>query len=302
MMTTEPLRLDQFLTQSQGISRTAAQTLISAGLVTVNQRPGRAGQKVRQSDEVVVSAAAPADPIALEGPKVDLAVVFEDDYLAVIDKPSGMVVHPAAGHRDGTLADGLRQRGSTWSYAGGAERPGIVHRLDRDVSGLLVVAKTEVAHRALAEQLAQRTMVRIYWALVWGGFDETTATITAPIGRDSRDRKRMAVSSGGKPSITDVTVLERGPSATTLDVRLRTGRTHQIRVHLAYIDHPIVGDPVYGRKSDPHRGRPALHARQLSFIHPGDGERHTFNSPPPADLRELAQIVNQVEVEVENSG
>jgi 23S rRNA pseudouridine1911/1915/1917 synthase len=286
-------RLDLVLSQTREISRTAAQALISGGLVTVNGKPARAGQRITERDKVDVSAAVAVEHVTPAGPEVVIDVVYEDELLAVVDKPSGLVVHPAAGHPNGTLADGLMQRGSTWSYAGGEERAGIVHRLDRDVSGLLVVAKTEAAHRALAAQLSNKTMGRTYWALVWDHFTEQTATIDAPIGRDHRDRKKMAVNAGGRPALTDVQVLEHVGPATLLDVHLRTGRTHQIRVHLAYVKHPIVGDPVYGRAGDPWKGRPALHARELTFIHPGDGKARTFSSPLPSDLRELEAMVRE---------
>jgi 23S rRNA pseudouridine1911/1915/1917 synthase len=212
-------------------------------------------------------------------------IVFEDEWLAVVDKPAGLVVHPAPGHASGTLVDALKARGTTWSLLGGAERAGIVHRLDRDTSGLLVAAKTEAAHRSLAEQLRDRTLGRTYWALVVGGFREDSGTIDAPIGRDRRDRKRMAVVGGGRAAITDFRVVERLGATSLLDVTLRSGRTHQIRVHMAYIRHPIVGDPVYGRGGPPRR--PALHAMQLSFRHPHSGDVCTFSSPLPPELRQL---------------
>ena len=199
-----------------------------------------------------------------------------------------MVVHPAPGHPSGTLADALKERGTTWSLLGGSERAGIVHRLDRDTSGLLVVAKTEAAHRNLAKQLSDRSLGRTYWALVHGGFREDTGTIDAPIARHPRDRRRMAIVEGGREAITDFRVVERLGGATVLEVSLRTGRTHQIRVHLASIGHPIIGDAVYGRP-DPALGRPALHAMRLRLRHPGDGTRAspsnrrspTSSSPPP---------------------
>ncbi len=284
-------RLDVWLVAQRGISRSAAQTLVEAGLVRVNGRPGRAGQRVHAGDVVEVAEAAAANAggaaaaeSVASGPPVELHVVYEDEWLAVIDKPAGLVVHPAPGHPHGTVADALRQRGDAWSVAGGAQRAGIVHRLDRYTSGLMVVAKTEAAHRVLAAQLADRTLGRVYWALVWGGVAEETGRVDAPIGRDPRDRKRMAVVDRGRAAVTDFRVVERCGQATALDVSLRTGRTHQIRVHLAYIGRPIVGDPVYGRRHDPYAGRPALHARLLHFVHPADGAVREFAAPLPADL------------------
>ena len=280
-------RLDVWLAEHRNVTRHAARTLIDAGLVTVDGRPGRPGQRVRDTATVVVEPGDIADPDtpspARAQPQVDLTVVYEDDALAVIDKPSGLVVHPAPGHPSGTLADGLKQRGTTWSLLGGAERAGIVHRLDRDTSGLLVVAKTEAAHRSLARQLSDRTLGRTYWALVHGGFREDSGTIDAPIGRHPRDRRRMAIIEGGREAVTDFRVVERLNCATVLELSLRTGRTHQIRVHLASIGHPIIGDTVYGRP-DPILGRPALHAMRLRLVHPGDGTERTFDSALPPEL------------------
>jgi 23S rRNA pseudouridine1911/1915/1917 synthase len=282
-----PPRLDVWLAEHRNVTRHAARTLIDDGLVTVDGRPGRPGQRVRDNATVVVEPGDVADPESAAPlraqPHVDLAVVYEDDALAVIDKPSGLVVHPAPGHPSGTLADGLKQRGTTWSLLGGTERAGIVHRLDRDTSGLLVVAKTEAAHRSLARQLSDRTLGRTYWALVHGGFREESGTIDAPIGRHPRDRRRMAIIEGGREAVTDFRVLERLNGASVLELSLRTGRTHQIRVHLASIGHPIVGDTVYGRP-DPTLGRPALHAMRLRLVHPGDGTERTFDSALPPEL------------------
>ena len=282
-------RLDIWLANSRQITRHAARTLIDAGLVTVDGRPGRPGQRVRDTAEVVVTPPPVQDPApataARSGaaPAIELSVVDEDDWLAVVDKPSGMVVHPAPGHPAGTLADALKERGTTWSLLGGSERAGIVHRLDRDTSGLLVVAKTEAAHRNLAKQLSDRSLGRTYWALVHGGFREDTGTIDAPIARHPRDRRRMAIVEGGREAITDFRVVERLSGATVLEVSLRTGRTHQIRVHLASIGHPIVGDAVYGRP-DSALGRPALHAMRLRLRHPADGSERSYESPVPEEL------------------
>jgi 23S rRNA pseudouridine1911/1915/1917 synthase len=290
-------RLDMWLADTRRITRHAARTLIDAGLVTVDGRPGRPGQRVREAAVVVVSA-ADVDGIDDPGPlrdaqPVDLRVIYEDDSIAVIDKPSGMVVHPAPGHPAGTLADGLKQRGTTWSLLGGAERAGIVHRLDRDTSGLLVVAKTEAAHRSLARQLSDRSLGRTYWALVHGGFREDTGTIDAPIARHPRDRRRMAIVEGGREAVTDFEVVERLGGATVLELSLRTGRTHQIRVHLASIGHPIVGDAVYGRP-DVELGRPALHAMRLRLVHPEDGTERSFESPVPAELTDAVDRLRSV--------
>jgi 23S rRNA pseudouridine1911/1915/1917 synthase len=280
-------RLDVWLAEHRNVTRHAARTLIDAGLVTVDGRTGRPGQRVRDNATVVVEPGEASDPESSAPlraqPQVDLTVVYEDDALAVIDKPSGLVVHPAPGHPSGTLADGLKQRGTTWSLLGGAERAGIVHRLDRDTSGLLVVAKTEAAHRSLARQLSDRTLGRTYWALVHGGFREESGTIDAPIGRHPRDRRRMAIIEGGREAVTDFRVIERLNGATVLELSLRTGRTHQIRVHLASIGHPIIGDTVYGRP-DADLGRPALHAMRLRLVHPVDGTERTFDSPLPPEL------------------
>lgn len=279
------LRLDVRVMQQEQVSRSAAQSLIAGGHVRVNDRPAKSGQRVRAEDEVVVvippRAVAPAEAA---GPHVPLVVVYEDDALAVIDKPAGLVVHPAPGHPAGTLADGLRQRGTTWSQLGGGERPGIVHRLDRDTSGLLVVAKTEAAHRSLSLQLQRRTLGRVYWALVHGTFREATGRIEAPIGRDPGHRQRMAVVDAGRLAITEFAVVDRMRRFTRLEVRLLTGRTHQIRVHLASISHPIAGDAVYGRRGDTLCARPTLHAQRLSFLHPDDDRRCEFESPLPDDL------------------
>ena len=329
---TDAPRLDVWLAQARSITRHAAHTLIEAGLVSVNGRRGRPGQRVHQRDVVEVVEAAggtdvagyavgtplgsrrstlgsPSAPssvrLASETPPQHLSppppqrpsspshpqdaetpplnVVYEDDWLAVVDKPAGMVVHPAPGHPSGTLADALKARGSAWSLVGGEERAGIVHRLDRDTSGLLVVAKTEAAHRALASQLRDHTLGRTYWAIVRGGFSESSGTIDAPIGRDPRNRKRMAVVDRGRPAITDFSVVERLGDASLLEIRLRTGRTHQVRVHMAYIGHPVLGDPVYGRGST-ELLRPALHATQLRFVHPEDGVERRFDSAPPPEL------------------
>ena len=289
-------RLDMWLAEERGITRHAAQTLIDAGLVTMNGRLAKASHRVRPDDVIGVAdvLAGPPRPVSSPAaPARPITIVYEDEWLAVVDKQAGLVVHPAPGHPADTLVDALKTRGTTWSRLGGEERAGIVHRLDRDTSGLLVVAKTEAAHRSLAEQLRDRTLGRAYFAVVHGGFREETGTIDAPIGRDRRDRKRMAVVDDGRAAVTDFTVSERFGDMSALAVRLRSGRTHQIRVHMAYIRHPLAGDPVYGRGGAP--GRPALHAQRLTFRHPADGEPRTFESPLPEDLRALLDDLREGE-------
>jgi 23S rRNA pseudouridine1911/1915/1917 synthase len=285
-------RLDLWMVRERGISRTAARALIDAGRVRVDGRPGRPSQRIEPGTSVEVADAPAAGAVpaaaAAEGEE-ELRIVHEDEWLAVIDKPAGLVVHPAPGHPTGTLADALRRRGDTWSTAAGEDRPGIVHRLDRFTSGLLVVAKTEAAHRALSAQLAGRTLGRNYWTMVWGSLAESSGEIVAPIARDRRQRQRMAVVDGGRAAQSNFQVVERLAAATVLDVSLRSGRTHQIRVHLAWVGRPVVGDPIYGRRDDRHAGRPALHARQLRLVHPADGAERIYEAPLPADLVDLLQ-------------
>jgi 23S rRNA pseudouridine1911/1915/1917 synthase len=291
------LRLDLWLVRERGCSRTAARALVDAGLVRVDGRRGRPGQRVDRGAVVeVLDAPAPAAAPREVAEAPELRIVHEDGWLAVVDKPAGLVVHPAPGHPEGTLADALRRRGDTWSTAGGEDRPGIVHRLDRFTSGLIVVAKTEAAHRALAAQLASRTLGRTYWTMAWGSIAESTGEIDAPIGRDPRHRQRMAVVDGGRAAQSDFRVVERLAQATVLDVSLRSGRTHQIRVHLAWVGRPVVGDPLYGRRDDPHRGRPALHARRLRLVHPADGAERVFESPLPDDLLALLERARRGEL------
>ena len=225
-------------------------------------------------------------PSQLAAESIELRVIHEDDDLVVIDKPAGLVVHPGPGHRTGTLVHGLLGRGRSWSAIGGAERPGIVHRLDRETSGLMVVARNDAAHRELARQLQQRVMTRRYRAIVVGEVAEPAARIEASIGRDPKNRQRMAVVAGGRQAITEFRRLALAPGHSLLEVGLQTGRTHQIRVHLAYIRHPVLGDRVYGRRS-PLIGRPALHAEWLMLRHPRSGKTMSWQAPPPADF-ELA--------------
>jgi 23S rRNA pseudouridine1911/1915/1917 synthase len=264
------------------MSRSRLQRLIGEGRVLLNGSPVGAGERLRAGDRLSWDLQA-TRPSRLSPEAMDLKVIYEDSDLVVIDKPAGLVVHPGPGHSSGTLVHGLLARGPEWSSIGGEERPGIVHRLDRDTSGLMVVARNDLAHRKLAAQLQDRTMSRNYLVIVVGVVAEGAARIEAALGRDPKHRQRMAVVAGGREAVTEFRRMEISSGHTLLDVRLFTGRTHQIRVHLAYIRHPVLGDRVYGRTS-PLIGRPALHAASLSLVHPRTGERMSWKSSPPGDF------------------
>jgi 23S rRNA pseudouridine1911/1915/1917 synthase len=300
--------LDRWLAKARiGLSRNRLQKLIDSGRVLVNGKTGKSSLRLKPGDKLSLSVPARrASPLAAEaGP---LAVVYEDAHVLVLDKPAGLVVHPGAGVQSGTLVNALLAHAPGLARVGGEGRPGIVHRLDRDTSGLLVVAKTEDAYQALVEALRERTVTRVYTALVWGDPGPNEGTIELPIGRDPKDRKRMAVVRGpsGKAARTRWKVLERYGLATLLQARLDTGRTHQIRVHLAALRHPVVGDPVYGgrvkkmlslRQSERSLAdallrvlrRQALHAAELEFLHPVTGEPLHFRSDLPTDFSEALE-------------
>jgi 23S rRNA pseudouridine1911/1915/1917 synthase len=280
----EGQRLDVFLAKLTGSSRSQAGSLIDDGYVTVNAQVQRKAYKVAAGDVVEVRSR----PAVVLPPPADVDVVFEDDDLMVVSKPAGVVVHAAPGLRESTLVDALTAQGRPLAPRAGAGRAGIVHRLDRDVSGLLIVAKTDTAHSRLVDAMKRRAIERRYIALVNGVLPTDSGKIDAPVGRDPKHRTRMAVSPGGRPAVTWFTVKARLGDCALLDVRLETGRTHQIRTHLASIGHPVVGDAAYGR--DPALAkriglrRPFLHAARLSFDHPTSGERLEFESPLPDDL------------------
>ena len=303
-------RIDRFLADQLQLSRTQAARLVAAGAVTVNGRPARASHTLVSGDRVTVSFPAAESPRTLVPAAIPLVVVHEDEHIAVIDKPAGLVVHPAPGHWQDTLVNALVARGTT--LAGGAEgRPGIVHRLDRDTSGLMVVAKTDVAHRRLGAALAARKVHRAYAALAWGHLDASPLVIEAPLARHSRDRKRMAVRPDGRPARTDAYVVARFGVVDLLRLELHTGRTHQIRVHLEQVGHPIVGDPVYAAGGSRRIGgdgraeaealeratpRQSLHAAWLRFRHPATGAPVDFRSEWPADLRPALACVGGSEL------
>lgn len=294
-------RLDVLVARRAELSRTQAATLIATGHVTVDGRREKASYRAVAGERVVVEVPAPAPTRNVLAESIPLAIVFEDDDVLVVDKPAGMVVHPAPGHWSGTLVNALKGRGGDLSRAAGAGREGLVHRLDKDTSGLLLVAKTDRAHRSLGAALAARRIVRRYAVLVWGHLDGDTLTVDRPLARDPRDRKRMAIVSTGRAARTDFVRLARFDAADLLRAHLHSGRTHQIRVHLASIGHPVVGDDTYGGGGGrrllalPPR-RQFLHAAWLIFPHPVTGTPVELRSPLPADLtRSLAAAAGWAE-------
>ncbi|MBR1455523.1 MAG: RluA family pseudouridine synthase [Oscillospiraceae bacterium] len=277
-------RIDALLARTmEGLSRSQAQRLLEAGAVLLNGMPAKKNTLSRAGDLLEVRMPA-AEDVPLLAQDIPLDVVYEDGDVIVVNKPRGLVVHPAPGHPDGTLVNALLFHcGASLSGVGGEKRPGIVHRIDKDTSGLLIAAKNDFAHRALAAQLADRSLSRIYEAVVRGGFREDRGTVDRPIGRHPADRKRMAVTEKhARPAVTHWEVLARYQGYTHVRCRLETGRTHQIRVHMASIGHPLLGDAVYGAPS-PEKGLEGqcLHARELKFIHPRSGEPVRLTTPLP---------------------
>ena len=291
-------RLDAFLARSvPDLSRSAAQKLIEEGLVTRNGKPGKKNDKLNVGDAVSYEIPEPK-PVDIAPKEMPLDIVYEDDDLLVINKPKGLVVHPAAGHSDDTLVNGLLYAlGDDLSGINGELRPGIVHRIDKDTSGLLAVAKNDLAHTMLASQLKDHSMARTYEAIVCGVMKEDSGTVDAPIGRHPSDRKKMCVTQrNSKPAVTHWEVIRRYRGYTHIRCKLETGRTHQIRVHMAYIGHPILGDAVYGHKK-PELGQSSqcLHAGTLCFAHPRDGH-------PVVVYAELPQYFQDVLEKLEKMG
>ncbi len=268
-------------------SRSGLQKLLESGQVEVNGRPAGKHDRLREGDEVTVCFPDPVPDRALPQ-DIPLDIVYEDDDLLVVNKPQGMVVHPGAGNPDGTLVNALLYHcGGSLSGIGGVMRPGIVHRIDKDTSGLLMVAKNDRAHRALAAQIKAHSFLREYEAVVCGVLKEESGTVDAPVGRHPTKRTRMAVTErNSRPAVTHFQVLERFEKYTHVRLRLETGRTHQIRVHMAYIGHPVAGDPVYGRAL-PNLSGQCLHARTLGFVHPTTGKYMAFTSELPAYFRQF---------------
>ena len=278
-------RLDACLSDMTDLSRSRAQALIEAGLVLVNGRPRKQSEGVRLGDTIRFSMPE-AKPIELIPEDIPLDIVYEDQDICVVNKPRGLVVHPAVGNESGTLVNALLYHFGDLSSIGGEIRPGIVHRIDKMTSGLLVVAKNDTAHERLARQFADHSAHRSYIALVAGNIREDAGTVDAPIGRHPTERKRMAVVENGRRAVTHFRVLYRFSSVTVLALELETGRTHQIRVHMAHIHHPVVGDQVYssGKNALGMEGQ-ALHGWRLQLTHPVTGEPMSFEAPLPEDMR-----------------
>lgn len=285
-------RLDKFTAEKCQLSRAYAQKLIDEGQVAVNGRAAKAGQKLNTGDKVVVSVPPPS-PISLAAEDIPLTVVYEDKDLIVVDKPPGLLVHPAAGQYKGTLVNAILAHCPDLGEINGSIRPGIVHRLDKDTSGLMMVAKNEAAQKSLSRQIKQHSIKKGYLALVLGHLTPERGAIDAPIGRHPHDRKRMAVVTGGREARTEYRVLKYLNDYTLVEAMPETGRTHQIRVHFAAIGHPIFGDHVYGKRS-PMLGRQFLHAHRLGFRLPSTGKYVEFTSELPQDLAEVLATWHKV--------
>ncbi|MDD1387744.1 RluA family pseudouridine synthase [Pediococcus pentosaceus] len=273
-------RLDKVVTNHYpDLTRSKIQNLIKQEQILVNQAPTTNRYKVSENDVIDVTLPDPVE-VSVKPEKMNLDIVFEDDDVIVVNKPQGMVVHPAPGHENGTLVNGLLDH-APLATVNGELRPGIVHRIDKDTSGLLMVAKNDQAMLSLSAQLKAKTNQRKYLAIVHGNFKEEAGTINAPIGRSKKDRKKMAIVEDGRPAVTHFKVLERFTDYTLIECELETGRTHQIRVHLKYIGHPVAGDPLYGPRNTLKGNGQFLHAKLLGFKHPRTGEELVFEVDPP---------------------
>ena len=305
------IRIDRILAEHfPDYSRSQIQRAIEADALRVNGAPAKSNYRVTTDDIITLALVRPEpEAQAPTGEDIALDVIFEDEHLLVINKPAGMVVHPAVGHRTGTLVNALLGRGTfdDDDPESATNRPGIVHRLDKGTSGLMVVARTEIAHRHLAKQLKDRSLSRIYWAIVWGHLKKSPTIVDAPIGRSLRDSKRMAVNDSGREAKTTFRSIERYALADWVEATLSTGRTHQIRVHLSHAGHSVVGDEEYGGGAPRIAGidprfrvlgrrmlalvdRPALHAQSIKFIHPTSGQELLFDSPPPRDFQAILDL------------
>ncbi len=299
----EGKRLDGFLASVLSLSRSAIERLIADGQVTLSQGEANKKYRLKGGEEITLTLPDPT-PAEAQPEDIPLDIIYEDNDIIVINKPSGMVVHPAAGNERGTLVNALLYHcKGTLSGIGGVERPGIVHRIDKDTAGLLVVAKNDAAHIALSEQLKVHDVSRIYYAIALGNFKEDSGTVNAPIGRHPIDRKRMAIcrrEGEGRVAITHYTVLQRFGQMTYIRCQLETGRTHQIRVHMASLGHPLLGDPVYGGNGTKFEARhrtlidgQCLFAGELTLTHPKSGERMTFKAPLPETFESLLGVLEK---------
>ena len=287
-------RIDNYLIKILNKSRSKIQNLIKTENVKVNNKIIKNSYIVKQNDNIEINEIE-EQPLSAKAEKIDLDIVYEDDDIIVENKQNGLVVHPAVGNPTGTLVNGLMYHSKNLSKVNGEFRPGIVHRIDAFTTGLLVVAKNDYAHEFLARQLENKTTHRIYVALVWGVINEDTGTIDAPIGRDKKDRKKMAVTSeNSKNAVTHFKVIERYKDATLIELKLETGRTHQIRVHMNYINHPVVNDSVYGKRKLIDETGQCLHAKELGFIHPTTKKYMCFTSELP---KEFINILNKFKEE-----
>ena len=289
------LRLDVALAQKTEKSRSYIQTLITEERVLVNGQPQKSNYKVQEEDQIEINYPEPKE-LNVEPENLDLDIIYEDDDLLVVNKPQGMVVHPAPGAWSGTMVNALLYHSKNLSNINGVIRPGIVHRIDKDTSGLLIVAKNNKSHNGLAEQIKEHSAQRKYRAIVHGVLSEPSGTIDAPIGRDPRDRKKMAVVfQNAKNAVTHYEVLHRFINFTEIRAFLETGRTHQIRVHMAYLKHPVLGDPLYGPKNNPFgiKGQ-VLHAENLKFTHPVTGKEMEFTADPPETYHEVVAKLSLV--------
>lgn len=299
-------RLDIFLSQKlPELTRSRIKNLIEGGLVSLNNKPAKAGVKIKTGDKIAITI-PPPQAIAAEPEKIQLDILYEDKHIIVINKPPGLTVHPGAGCAKGTLVNALLYHCKDLSGIGGALRPGIVHRIDKDTSGVIIAAKTDKAHQSLSQQFKEHSIKRRYLTIVWGVVKNDEGTIDLPIGRHISERKKMSVrTKRGRRAVTHYRVIKRFNNFTLLEASLETGRTHQIRVHLSAIHHPVAGDPVYGKKNMPsglspklamllkNLKRQALHAQTLGIIHPETKEYMEFTSPLPDDMNTIIRALEE---------
>lgn len=292
----EPVRADLFLSRKLEISRSAAAIIIENGGAVSSGKTLSKNSKIQSGQTVEVSFSEPK-PLDTPAQNIPLDIVYEDSDLLVVNKPKGMVVHPAPGNPDGTLVNGLLYHcGESLSGINGVIRPGIVHRIDKDTSGLLIVAKNDAVHNGLAEQIKEHSFSRCYEAVVYGGFRDDSGTVSAPIGRHPVKRKQMAVTDkNSKPAVTHYLVIRRYEGFTHIRLRLETGRTHQIRVHMAHIGHPVAGDPLYGpKKIITSTAGQCLHAKMIGFVHPTTGEYLEFESELPEYFTDFLKTLKEI--------